>query len=234
MSYFRKAITKSVRSEFGRFPNPEASIRLELGQVGVYDGWNCQFSWRHKLDDLEVKVAAPTSEQIPGFVNEIFSIGDQTKIVFVPNATGQASANMSFGRARSLLAQATSMVCLSLDPTQLRRALIDAMQRGKTWDKEWLVITHLFVAHSYSQFFSTSRNASLTVSAKAAASIGSFNLADTNLELGIESQFGSVHNLLAQSNVTPFFLVQKLKGWRSEFRIKPNWSEEDLRLEPYG
>lgn len=234
MSKYRKALTRSVLSEYGRFPNPEASIKLELGQIGVYDGWRCQFNWRHKLDDLEIKVAKPNSEDIPGFVNEIFSIGESTSVVFAADARGKVAADMSFKAARSLLAQSTSMICHSLDPAQLRRAIIDSMQKGKQWSEDWVVITHLFAADSYSQFFSTTKNAALTVAANADVNLDRFNLADTTLDLGITRQSGGVHNLLAQENVTPFFLVQKLKGWRREFRIKPDWSEEDLRLEPYG
>jgi hypothetical protein len=164
----------------------------------------------------------------------MFSIGDQTKVAFAADASGKACANMSFGKARSLLAQATSMVCLSLDHAELRRAIIDAMRKGKIWDHDWVVLTHLFVAESYSQFFANSRGAGVSVSANAGMATGPFNLADAKLGLGITSQTGAIYNVLAQSNVTPFFLVQKMKGWRREFKIKPDWSEEHLELMPYG
>ena len=234
MSKYRKALTKSVLSEYGRFPNPEASIKLQLGQIGVYDGWRCRFNWRYKLNDLDIKVAKPNSKEISGFVDEIFSIGESTSVVFASDAAGKATANMSFKSARSLLAQSTSMVCLSLDTEQLRIAIIDSMQKGMQWSEDWVVITHIFVADSYSQFFSTTKNASLTLQADTTLELDRFNLADASLNLGVTEQSGGIYNVLAQQNVTPFFLVQKLKGWRREFRIKPDWSEEDLRLEPYG
>jgi hypothetical protein len=234
MSAFRKSITKAVLAEYGRFPNPESSIKMQLGQVGSYNGWGCEFNWHRRLEDLSISVSKPKQEDIAGFVDEIFTIGRGTSILFAGDVNGHACAHMSFAHARTLIAQATSMVCLSLDQQILRRAIIDSIQRGTSWGKDWVVLTHVFVAGSYSQFFANSADAEVKLASDASAIDGGFNLADTKLRLGVTAQRGTVHQLIAKKDVTPFFLVQKLKGWRREFPMSSSWSEERLTLEPYG
>jgi hypothetical protein len=234
VSAFRKSLTKAVLSEYGRFPNPEASLKMQLGQIGSYDGWGCEFNWHRRLVDLNISVSKPKQEDIAGFVDEIFTIGRGTSIVFSGDVHGHACAHMTFEHARTLMAQATSMVCLSLDQQVLRRAIIDAIQRGTQWGRDWVVLTHVFVADSYTQFFANSASAEVKLASDVRAALGGFNLADTRIKLRVAAQRGTMHQLIAKKDVTPFFLIQKVKGWRREFPSSTGWSEEQLTLEPYG
>lgn len=233
MSNYQKSITKSVRVEYGRFPNVEAARRLELGQVGTFDGKSAQFTWLRKLQDFGITQKQLTPDDIEGFVDEEFSIGEQTSVIFGAKENGLGYASLSLGTARSMIAQATSMRCLYLDEWHTRQAIIEAIESGTNWSSDYLVITHLFVADSYSQFFSLSKGAEAEVNTSLPTT-GRFNLANGNLGLSIGNRKGSIHSLLAQENVTPFFMVQKLKGWKKEYKYKPDWTPQDLRLEPYG
>ncbi len=234
MSRFRKSITRAIYNEFGRFPNVELSQRRALGQVGTYDGRRSEFNWLHTLEQLDITSKELDPKEFGSFVEEQFTMGSETQVSFIADAAGRSSARMNFAQARSLVAQATKMTCYSLDTNQLRAAIIDAIDRGIYWSYDWVVVTDLFVAESYSQFYSSSKKSNVTVSAQILECPAIFNLADPQLQLGVSHKTGAVHQVIAQQNVTPFFLIQKLKGWKREYKIKPYWSPNELTLAPYG
>lgn len=228
----REIAFRTMRKAFERFPNIDLEEPVELGRVGFYDGRRCQFEWRTNLKTLGISPKVKKKMGVPPVVDRVYTTGESTCCKFSIEGSGVGAANFSFPRSNNLAAQAPDMTSSAYDIYDLETKIKIAIDKGLIWDKNWVVVTHVYPADAYSILYSRSNKSEATIATAVPVKNEVFNIADPTLNISASYIFGEVMNSLAKKNVTPLFRIHKLKGWGPK-----STSEVDVQsvtFEPYG
>lgn len=209
----RKIKFKTLRIAFDRFPNEDLGHAIQLGAIGRYISRKNRFVWITSLTNLGVTPIILGTVATPPIENNIYTTGQSTNCEFTLDGNGTGLANIEFQQSHTLASQAIAMSSVSCDIYDLEPKIKNAIRGGIEWDKEWIVVTQIFPAESYTLIYSSSKNSKASVSTGIPIGNRAFNIADPTLNLSISHISGEVSNVLAEQNVTPFFRFHKLKGW---------------------
>jgi hypothetical protein len=192
------------------------ATHFAIGDIGTLNG--SVFEKVGSLDNLKLKYYAETdSDPSPldisseSGVSVSFKAAGETNPSFEHIASGEAGVKVEFGEEGAFILQAPETFASEMgDRLNLRRQIIDAFNKG-TWDKNWLVITHLLNAKSATVLICKSKNASLELTAKATLSAVVAALGATDAGIAIKFKQGDALSVIGGKNLTPLFQLSRLK-----------------------
>jgi hypothetical protein len=232
VSSAKKQLFRQLRAETGWFPNLNYEETIRVGSVGTFDGSRCEFSWITTLDVLAVSAPDPIVEDASTRVDRLFCSGDSTDVDFNVDENAFGTASFGFSGVGSAASQTFGSTSRKLDIYRLEIALNEKLGQGMNWNRHWVVVTQVFPAKAFSVLSARSSRAAATLRTRVPVTGSTFNIADPALGITCNRSHGDVRHATAV-DVTPYFKVCKLKGWKpwSSSRYDPN---ERKRLEPYG
>lgn len=226
-------VFRALRDDTDWFPHFDYEDPIQIGQIGTYDGKRCEFTWLHDLEKFGISVPQLQQRSAPPKVDRLFTHGAETAYNFAVEGGGIGKADFSFGSSGALATQSTGQQSVKCDIYALEKLIQAYLDAGKQWSRDWVVVTQVFPADSYTILRSKSRRASATIRTGVPITGTAFSIADPTLQLAATAGHGEMRQVIARQGVVPHFKIHKVKGWpprsTSRFSLRPG-----LTLEPYG
>jgi hypothetical protein len=208
MSKIGKIYLRKTREELGRFPNWPVNQKIQIGQIGYYDGRKACFHWETDLKFLGIQVPESAPDQL---MSELYTSNDSVSVEFnTDQATGQSEAFLGFSKKYSVVTQGYGMAYKSIELGQLKDRLLQEIGRGMKWDYDYVIITELWTAEGFTTLISNAKSGSSKVSAGSLLRQKPFNIADFNLDLKVCGCNGMAYQGIAEKNVQPYFQIHRL------------------------
>lgn len=216
---------REMKNQFDRIPNIDLTQHIKLGKIGFFDSHRAEFDWRTSLGTLKIKTAPTPKSDFPPVVDILYTTAGAVSCEFGIEEEKIGSVNFKFSRAYSLAAQADGMTSQGFEIDELENDILNHIKAGKKWERKWVVVTQVFKSPSFSLLIGSGKKSEVKICTKVPVETSGFNIADPKLRLVIAKAKWMAYSTLAKQNVTPFFKLHKLKG---------DWKNKKLNLEPYG
>jgi hypothetical protein len=219
----RKILFREVRDTLGFYPNWPTNDNIELGLIGQHFSREASFEWKTSLSNLGISFHTLTSSTS---TDRLDTSASGVNYEFSSNLTDKhASAEFEFTKGRSFATQGFNMYYKRINTGDLERDLLPLIN-GKhvQWDKEWVILTELFEANSFTTLVSESKKARAVIAASVPILANTFNIADPNLGLKVTESSNMAHREIATMSVKPYFVIHKAIWFDGSYR----------RLKQYG
>jgi len=217
---------RKLRKEFDRFPNLDLAAQIELGRIGYFDSRKLVFDWRTQLSSISIKTKPIAIKEKPSYIDEIYTSDDAVDYEFTFDEKKLGKALFSFSKSYSLAIQAIDMTTEWYEIEELENDILNGIAAGKVkWDEDWIVVTQVFRAPSFSMLVASGKKSEVEISTSIPVQKTAFNIADPKLGLLVTRSKRMAYHIVARQNVTPFFRIHQFKG---------SWKETRLQLKPYG
>jgi len=216
-----KNYIKEISSKFGYHPTWEPNTKLNVGDIGVL-----QDGVFHYIDNISSlgydEMESDTNHSETAVLEYSSSTCRERKIEGQADIAGAAAtpidANadflISFDAEGSVYFKAQDIKTHKIKHQIILMAFILDQYKKDVWKDDWTIITELKEAASAIILYSNSKDANITLNAKANAGMAKIDLADSSAGVKVVNSKDLGIKIIADNPVTPLF---KLMG------IKKNW-----------
>lgn len=230
----QERVAREIKNELNRFLNWSPIQEIKLGMIGSWDGKRALFTPETDLNALSVSFSP--YDRLDVRHDDLYLSADSVQVAFKADAaTAHSKAELGFTSKHAFSYQCYHTRYEQIDLAALLRDLrdrfwlpgrrnSDRIGTGRQeWDRDWLIVTAVWVPESYTLLISGSGNARIVLGAKttALANIPSFNLADINASITMESAHNMAYQLIAAHAAKPFFSAHKLIAHNDRLVLKP-------------
>ena len=213
MGSIQKIYVRSTRDDLGRYPTWPIGQRVQLGQVGHYQGRSTNFVWETNLSRLGLQVPELGPESLSE--DEMYLSQDSVSYEFSAEAGEKlAKVNFDFKKRSSIVSQGYQMGQRRLDLVELKQQLVRGIQEGRlNWRYHWVIVTEVWLAKGFTTLISGSKASISELSARAEAPGASFNIADIGLGVKLTAARSMAYRNVAVEDTQPYFQIHRL--WRN-------------------
>lgn len=208
-----------IRNSLGYFPTWPIGAAQRLGQVGYFNGREKTFNWVADLKDFGIALD-PTGGQRT--FDEMYSTDSAVSVTYDLGTSGNpAAAHFEFTKGGSLATQGYLMELHSLPINGLANMLVNRILTGKiNWDFNYVILTELFYAKSFSALISGRSGGSISLSAQNPGGMATFNIADVTASITTKAITNMAYHVICRTGTTPYFFIHKVvrNGGRPQLR----------------
>lgn len=201
---------QEMHDNLGFFPTWLPGDRIEIGDVGVFEGG--RFRRMTSLAELGIaqKVELGTATQDVQYTST-----QGTKIMTSAGAEltaiAKAEITVDFSREGAFVFHASRLRPQYLENrAEVGQEIVKVYNKGK-WQKEWLLVEALHTAERVTIIVSEDSSAGLVLVASAKTPLSSISLADPKVGLEIAATRGKVVNILGGKNLHPLYSCLRVK-----------------------
>lgn len=216
---------KNIFEKFGYIANWFPNSKINLGDIGVMDGYN--FKQISSLDESKLNFTIRDSEK-----SVDFSYSFQAELtsefnakVEVLNSIEAGGLKINFTNSGSFVFEATNCVVTQIENKLTLGEEIKKLYKNNNWQLEWVIIDTIITSGSSTILISNSNNSELELSAS--ANIPKISLTDAGIGLKIKSQKGELTKFIAAQGLSPLFKTSKVK---SSFLSRLTRRKDDARF----
>lgn len=206
---------RAVNDKFGFLATWLPNQKITLGDIGTLE--KGVFRRHDSLAALGYEIEEDSSGVAVDFDHSsassiAFSAGGRAD-AGAPGLAGveAASARIDFSESGGFVLRAAGCVEHSLaSRAALERAIFDARANG-IWRDDWVVVDGLYVADGLTIVVCSSSSGSVTLSAKAGAGVGPFDIARADLGVSVSAWTGDITKVVAAGGLTPMFSATRLR-----------------------
>lgn len=215
---FQKRIFEEFKKQNNCFLNWPATRKISLGDYCTFDGWNAAFSWHGNIAKAGIEIAEISSK---GQLDEQYTSSGSASIKFSASQGSGSTAEIAFRSKSSLAYQTKQGKTKFVHIDAVLSEMLDKIHSGKLeWRPEYIIVTEVLEAKSFSSFVSCENGASVKIVAPGVAVGAAFNIADTDLKLAVQSQSGMGYVSLATKDAFPYFVGHRLINQGGRYRLK--------------
>jgi hypothetical protein len=210
MASSRDIVCRNFKKREKLFLNYESQCQVELGDIATWHGRKASFNTINRLSVLGIHYHVETSTVRS---TKLYNSASGVKMGFSASGrTGNPTMEFKYRGASRYCLQAYDTVVESIDVVDLAEQITNAIVTGTiNWDRNWIVVTTLWKAGSYTQLVAGSKDAEADICASPGAVNSAFNIADTSIgvNLGYMSELCSQE--VAGTGARPFFIGMKYR-----------------------
>lgn len=176
MAKINEIYVREIRDDLGRYPTWPPNQKPILGRIGFYNGRRAYFDWKHDLASLGVSLPTP---QVGNQVGEFYASKNAVSYKYSTSAAKLGEASFKFGRSGAIAARSNALEQIYLPIGPLEAAIVRAITSNKLkWNKDWVIVTAIYRAASYTALISSSKKCSASLSTSVPISGSAFDIAD--------------------------------------------------------
>ncbi|WMO01661.1 hypothetical protein NI379_06030 [Vibrio parahaemolyticus] len=203
----RERVIRGFKNKQGKFLQYEPTNQLSLGDIFIWDGWHARVELQCSLSSLGIDFK---KKQCPGKHDQHLSA---SRVRAFQCSSGKEYA-LKLARKGCYSMQTYKTKCYSIDRIGLAKSISSYLESGENnWDKNWIVVTDIWRAESYTRLVSSSLNGEAKFDISPVLGNEIINIA--NPIIGAQPSFENdlTDIILAEGPITPY--VQGAKYRRS-------------------
>ena len=204
--------TNDVRERFGYYATWLPNIRIELGDVGAFDGVSFKritsltelkipFARRLGLDRVDFTLTSSSGVSLDAKAGVAVGVGD--------SGANKGQLAIQFGEQGAFVFRARQCRVDELGDRLGLGATVVELCRAGMWDADWRIVDTIVHAESATVIVSNSANASLSLSAASPLELSA--LANVDAGISVNAQAGDVLHFIAAAGLSPMFKVIGVK-----------------------
>ncbi|EHK9046078.1 TPA: hypothetical protein ACQYE6_004570 [Vibrio parahaemolyticus] len=209
-------VMRRFKREQKRFLQLGYNDQLDLGDIFEWDGWRTRIIKKETLSRLGIDYA----------VIDGCSIDDSRKIASESGVTVDSDVINFSGKSRYLM-QAFQSQPKYIDTLELCDKITQKVASGTLqWNKNWIIVTEICHAESYSRFISGAKSANVQFDI---ADVLGVNIADPNVSVKLSTGINSTDSIINRRNCKPYFKGVKYRKDGGRYSLIPyaaNWKDK--------
>ena len=211
--YLKEIREKSV----GYRPNWEPNKPLRIGDVGILE--DDVFTVMGSLEKMGIHMEVRVDDK----AGEVWDLSSENGVEVKTKAKGQmntatpalkemdAGFNVEFKKEKSILFRINGYKSHLIENLMSISKEIKKQYENGDWDEDWVVINELIEADSATIMMSSEGGVSVGLKAKADVGLEKLDIADANLELGVDSRGKLALSIVGKEGITPLFRAVGIK-----------------------
>ena len=211
--YLKEIREKSV----GYRPNWEPNKPLRIGDIGILE--DNVFTVMGSLE----KMGIPMEVRIDDKAGEVWDLSSENGVEVKTKAKGQANSatpalkemdagfHIEFKKENSILFRINGYKSHLIENLMNISKEIKKQYENGDWDEEWVVINELIEADNATIMMSSEGGVSVGLKAKADIGLAQLDVADANLELGVDSRGKLALSIVGKEGITPLYRAVGIK-----------------------
>ena len=200
----REIVCRHFKKTNGMFLNYDSQLPVELGDIGIWNGKAAEFEKIETLDNLGIlPVIKP--QFVPG--EDQYKNADKAEFKS-KGRSGLAAFDFTFGGKSRYALQAYDTLTESIEDTDLANKICTAIEGGLKWSGNWIVVTAVWKANSFTQLISSASDADAEICADIETEYP-FNIADTEVGVRLGCNQSLSVARVAGAGARPYFIGKK-------------------------